>query len=909
MKDELKPLEHDEITNSSYNTPPLLSQVEASTELIKQILSDKEKHSDYSNQLASLELAEVHQKASKVFDASKLPPSEEMKFCDDCLNLIPPTDDIPKFDLGVEIKELCQLGTGVYFYFFFLKYIFVILMFLFAGVSLFTVSMTVGYNKELIAYCKAGNKIIIEENAGSTLAWITVGSNKNSTMIASAGVTPSESNSNQRPKVLKDKCKAILNSGILFKINYQNIILYQEVIKQNSYRSIVTTNSTTLSSLSTNFTLTSTSTSISTKVIPIFQFNQKPIFNIENDTSLNFSLINLIAIAALFIINGCYIIILNHLEYEAEYKVITAQDYTLMINDLNPHTMSENLSGVTSMIESDGIRPIEVHFTYELSEYYCFKEAFQLAKKKLRVLMAENKDSKSFGLCSKPETKHSIVRDLVRLDNKINCWIDKTKSVSERSKLLTNTVFAVFKDHHTLENYKASFGGLKSLTSNITINNSPEPNDVNWENLVLTSKQRLYRTIAIYLVVLFILLLSFITLLNINVTQKRLTAIQKMLPKDKQNIFKELLLAAGFAMVINIINFIVSKLMIKLTLFEKNTSSSSYQLSLSIKLGIFTFLNTGPIPVLVFFINDGVNIDILVKNSLMTFGVNCVVNPCLYMVNPMWWVQQILRKMIIKNPLQMKTMTQGELNKAFEDNDMELANKYSYMANTCLLSVFYLPIFPLGIIFSFFGMCMMYYIEKYNVLFRYKRPAKIDGRITDFYIDAFKLTILIYSISSFSFFEGVYASAGFNDGVTGDRNRFFSGILNLSYEKLGLGICLIMAMIPYAELLGKIMLVRAIDTDHDGYMDQYFEIGMNYDMANPITKDKGFEDYLNRMLSSGIINESEHSSHLKLIKTAPSDIVELFFKKKYGGDGKKNKNYSNVDIEMSRVDTLNVKID
>lgn len=192
------------------------------------------------------------------------------------------------------------------------------------------------------------------------------------------------------------------------------------------------------------------------------------------------------------------------------------------------------------------------------------------------------------------------------------------------------------------------------------------------------------------------------------------------------------------------------------------------------------------------------------------------------------------------------------------------------MANTICLSVFYLPILPIGIIFSFFGMSLMYFIEKYNVLRSYKKPAMIDGRITDFYIDMFKVIIFIYAASNFVFFSGVYA--GF-----------------VRYEFFGILIFGILLLFPYSLVLENVMFVQAADTDHDGYEDQYFEIGMNYEMANPITKDKGFEKYLEKMMTTNIITQEEYSENAVKIKTAPSDILELFFQKKYGKTPEKKK--------------------
>ena len=57
-------------------------------------------------------------------------------------------------------------------------------------------------------------------------------------------------------------------------------------------------------------------------------------------------------------------------------------------------------------------------------------------------------------------------------------------------------------------------------------------------------------------------------------------------------------------------------------------------------------------------------------------------------------------------------MTQRELNELYEYVDIELAYKYSYIFKTLLMTFFYLPLFPLGIIFSMCGLILAFYFTE-----------------------------------------------------------------------------------------------------------------------------------------------------------------------------------------------------
>lgn len=194
---------------------------------------------------------------------------------------------------------------------------------------------------------------------------------------------------------------------------------------------------------------------------------------------------------------------------------------------------------------------------------------------------------------------------------------------------------------------------------------------------------------------------------------------------------------------------------------------------------------------------------------------------------------------------------------------MALSYKYAYMGTTILITVFYIPILPLGVVLSFVGMLLMYFVEKYNVLNMYKRPEKIDGRITRTYIDFFRAIIFVYAISSYIFFGGLY------------KNQ-------VKFELISLIIFSILLVFPLGIIMRKIQFIKDQESSNDDYDDCYFELGFNYEMANPLTKNKGFEKYLCKLLEAKMINENEYQENIVKIKNNPSDIIELFYKKKYG---------------------------
>lgn len=106
---------------------------------------------------------------------------------------------------------------------------------------------------------------------------------------------------------------------------------------------------------------------------------------IEKDKTFNVNLMNFICMIVMFIMNGVFIIILNNLESEADYKIITPEDFTLMISDI-PNDFDDYEQMRIQVLELHTIQPIEINVTYRISGYIKKKEEFKVLKKQLRMM-------------------------------------------------------------------------------------------------------------------------------------------------------------------------------------------------------------------------------------------------------------------------------------------------------------------------------------------------------------------------------------------------------------------------------------------------------------------------------------------------------------------------------------------
>ena len=215
---------------------------------------------------------------------------------------------------------------------------------------------------------------------------------------------------------------------------------------------------------------------------------------------------------------------------------------------------------------------------------------------------------------------------------------------------------------------------------------------------------------------------------------------------------------------------------------------------------------------------------------------------------------------------------------------MKIAIKYAYYTKTIALVVFYLPILPIGVIMSSFGVILVYLIEKYHIYHFYKKPERINGEITREYLKLFRYIIFIYALSVFIFLGGTY-----NDRHT-------------NWELIGLILFACLALVSVSSFFKFFKFVKFLNVkkcNTKPYEDFYFDTAMNYEMTNPITRHKGFERYLEKLLDSKIISQKEFDDYYFRIDSEPSDIIELYYAKKFGS--KPDKNYRNKMKKIKKM--------
>ena len=405
---------------------------------------------------------------------------------------------------------------------------------------------------------------------------------------------------------------------------------------------------------------------------------------------------------------------------------------------------------------------------------------------------------------------------------------------------------------------KIKFNKIKGFD----VEDPPEPEDLYWENFKYSSRNRVIRILLVYLVSLIIISISFGLVLLFTLGQNKINENEKNI-----NLVGKYILSFFITIIISILNEVLELVLTKFTLLEKHLSRTSFYLSLSIKITIFTFFNSAIIPLLSKHIivkkrgEYDYNIDrnnFVVSDMLVLFIVNAVVTPLLWTFH-IPYLFKLLKICLLerkKDPDKSHCMTQKELNKLYELPDMRITYKYSYIAKTIAMTLFYLPIFPLGFIISCFGFLLGYILELYNFTHLYKRPEMLDEIISKVYADYFIIILFIGTIGDIFFFREI-----FQDNKMSLANIIIFGIL---------------IIVPYSKFINCNFVGYNKSEFHDYPLsDVYFTFYNDYQRQNPFTKKIGLLNYLSELKKKGYLSNGAYKVAEENIENI--NIMEIYY--------------------------------
>jgi len=456
------------------------------------------------------------------------------------------------------------------------------------------------------------------------------------------------------------------------------------------------------------------------------------------------------------------------------------------------------------------------------------------------------------------------------------------------------------------------------LKTEIKVQYATEAYEVYWQNLGYSFCQKILFFSFSFVVTIILIFISFGIIYLLNYCQFKLAESE-----GAQSVYGYLL-SFVISIIIAEINSLARKLLKLITRnFEAIETKTEYYVSLSVKLTIFTFLNTNIVPLVSNVIQRKYNdYGILLNNLFMIFLTNFTLNPIVFYLNPNLLLKLSKRakaRMKLEGkPIEESVYTQDELNRLFQNPSMSLCYKYSFYSNVVLTTFFYMSLFPLGVVFSIVGLLLSYFLEIVHLGF-YKRPEILNSRLCKCFVYNFKVAMAVFAIGNYIFLHDV------------DKHS------DINWSLINLILFIVIVFIPYDSIKFNLLGVKEGDITKGSYDEYELMFPTDYEKQNPLTKKEAMIKYFERLRSKNLIDkiqsdylinkiqkESSMANYYKTTKNVgnvlnyyefQNQLAKLKKKQKFIKEIKnKNRKINNYDIYIKqkakeRRQTLKLKKD
>lgn len=195
---------------------------------------------------------------------------------------------------------------------------------------------------------------------------------------------------------------------------------------------------------------------------------------------------------------------------------------------------------------------------------------------------------------------------------------------------------------------------------------------------------------------------------------------------------------------------VLSTLYYKFTILEKHATTSGFQFSYALKLAIGLFFTTAIMTLAVeaFYLNNYYSHPYgVIDEETVMFLLNSFFIPIFWFINPFRIVKQIKRKLYKGK----RSLTQAEANALMEEEQYDMGKRFAEVVEMMWFTFLYSTLIPVGAPITCAGLCLYYWIDKYNLLRRSAVNGQISGKLINTMLALLDLTLLLRPLGSLLF--------------------------------------------------------------------------------------------------------------------------------------------------------------
>ncbi|KRX05372.1 hypothetical protein PPERSA_00673 [Pseudocohnilembus persalinus] len=289
----------------------------------------------------------------------------------------------------------------------------------------------------------------------------------------------------------------------------------------------------------------------------------------------------------------------------------------------------------------------------------------------------------------------------------------------------------------------------------LVIQEAWEPQDVNWEGIHTSEKDRFIGKIKGYIIGMGIIILCGAAVLALSVYQMyHLDDVAENGDITPQESLQIQLLSVGVSCLINGLNMGVQMVLPYIVSLESPDSRSQYNASYAVKFSFLSFVNSALLTLLitVYFTKNYYGRGGFIYTQTIVFLQNIIMTPMMNVLNTDW-IQKRYEIRTLKKEVEegQCTLTQQQLNQALEENQYNQAERYSDILNTMWLTFFYAPCIPLGIICTIVNLILVYWTDKLNLVKMCSVKEHLSHKVSQEMIELMEYIIILYCIGNYVF--------------------------------------------------------------------------------------------------------------------------------------------------------------
>lgn len=419
--------------------------------------------------------------------------------------------------------------------------------------------------------------------------------------------------------------------------------------------------------------------------------------------------------------------VLRQYEVDLDLAEVSTQDFAVKLSGLPPQPVPDltqlTLELQTSVTAEFG--PV-VNTVVSVCNEEAILAARSLQKREIELVDAEQRVK----LFDDPK----YAREMLQAQTKLKAAKDRmyTESAVEAEYDTSGYAFVTFQS--SADSTKCLTAGTHQFQgTTLTVSASFEPSDVVWENLGYSFSQRVVRTLLAFLLASGVIVVDTYFLVWINL-------LANPGGEPGQVSFAMVLLTTLGIIIGNVSMFILLPLLAQK--FEKHHSYTHMEVSSMVKLVFFQTVNTFSIAYNVWgtprnnpdFYNNGGNfvINLLIGDLLLLNGIE--------LLRPEWLIQTKL--------VAPQAHSQTALNELYEGVPFMLWQRYQFVFKFICVTFTFGTALPICYFILFACLAMTYYVDRYNMLFKFKQPPKFNKTLAWFVMEVMMPVAIVLKVIS-----------------------------------------------------------------------------------------------------------------------------------------------------------------